>query len=138
MSGSVAPDYRAGIVALLGPPNAGKSQPRGTCHSSVHSLHYILRRPLSSILGRRDSIGNEERSGLLLWAGKSTLLNLLAQRPAAIVSDIAGTTRDVVQVIEHACVRPCACATHARSGHRLVVRAGHMGIHAHARTTLYR
>ena len=31
-------------------------------------------------------------------AGKSTLLNALAQRPAAIVSDIAGTTRDVVQV----------------------------------------
>mmetsp|Transcript_17368 Transcript_17368/g.31643 ORF Transcript_17368/g.31643 Transcript_17368/m.31643 type:complete len:631 (+) Transcript_17368:67-1959(+) len=32
-------------------------------------------------------------------AGKSTLLNALAQRDAAIVSDIAGTTRDVVQVM---------------------------------------
>ena len=31
-------------------------------------------------------------------AGKSTLLNALTQRPAAIVSDVAGTTRDVVQV----------------------------------------
>ena len=31
-------------------------------------------------------------------AGKSTLLNALAQRDAAIVSDVAGTTRDVVQV----------------------------------------
>ena len=31
-------------------------------------------------------------------AGKSTLLNALAQRPAAIVSPRAGTTRDVVQV----------------------------------------
>ena len=31
-------------------------------------------------------------------AGKSTLLNLLARRPAAIVSPIAGTTRDVVEV----------------------------------------
>ncbi len=29
--------------------------------------------------------------------GKSTLLNLLAQRPAAIVSPIAGTTRDVIE-----------------------------------------
>lgn len=32
-------------------------------------------------------------------AGKSTLMNALAQRDAAIVSDIAGTTRDVVQVM---------------------------------------
>lgn len=31
-------------------------------------------------------------------AGKSTLLNALAQRPAAIVSSAAGTTRDVVEV----------------------------------------
>lgn len=31
-------------------------------------------------------------------AGKSSLLNYLAQRPAAIVSSIAGTTRDIVRV----------------------------------------
>ena len=31
-------------------------------------------------------------------AGKSSLLNLLAKRPAAIVSPIAGTTRDIVEV----------------------------------------
>eukprot|EP00698_Gefionella_okellyi_P023339 TRINITY_DN7948_c0_g1_i2.p1 TRINITY_DN7948_c0_g1~~TRINITY_DN7948_c0_g1_i2.p1 ORF type:complete len:382 (-),score=99.62 TRINITY_DN7948_c0_g1_i2:117-1262(-) len=30
--------------------------------------------------------------------GKSTLLNTLAQRPAAIVSDIPGTTRDVLEI----------------------------------------
>jgi tRNA modification GTPase len=32
-------------------------------------------------------------------AGKSSLLNILAQRDAAIVSPIAGTTRDVVEVV---------------------------------------
>ena len=31
-------------------------------------------------------------------AGKSSLLNALARRPAAIVSPIAGTTRDVLEV----------------------------------------
>ena len=31
-------------------------------------------------------------------AGKSTLLNALAKRDAAITSDIAGTTRDVIEV----------------------------------------
>ncbi|KAJ8908528.1 hypothetical protein NDN08_005236 [Rhodosorus marinus] len=51
--------------------------------------------------GRRGEI---VRSGVKLAiigppnAGKSSLLNELARRPAAIVSPIAGTTRDVVQV----------------------------------------
>lgn len=31
-------------------------------------------------------------------AGKSSLLNALAQRPAAIVSPVRGTTRDVLEV----------------------------------------
>ena len=31
-------------------------------------------------------------------AGKSSLLNVLAKRPAAIVSNIPGTTRDVIEV----------------------------------------
>lgn len=31
-------------------------------------------------------------------AGKSSLLNKLAQRPAAIVSPVPGTTRDVIEV----------------------------------------
>lgn len=32
------------------------------------------------------------------YSGKSSLLNMLAKRPAAIVSPVAGTTRDVVEV----------------------------------------
>ena len=38
-------------------------------------------------------------------AGKSSLLNRLAQRDAAIVSEIAGTTRDMIDVIESEGVR---------------------------------
>mmetsp|Transcript_8234 Transcript_8234/g.36729 ORF Transcript_8234/g.36729 Transcript_8234/m.36729 type:complete len:116 (-) Transcript_8234:5243-5590(-) len=51
--------------------------------------------------GRRGEI---VRSGVKLAiigppnAGKSSLLNELARRPAAIVSPLAGTTRDVIQV----------------------------------------
>ncbi|MCH7936026.1 MAG: tRNA uridine-5-carboxymethylaminomethyl(34) synthesis GTPase MnmE [Proteobacteria bacterium] len=48
--------------------------------------------------------GERLRSGLLITiigppnAGKSSLLNLLAQRDAAIVHETAGTTRDVIEV----------------------------------------
>ena len=48
--------------------------------------------------------GERLRSGLLVAiigppnAGKSSLLNLLARRDAAIVSETAGTTRDVIEV----------------------------------------
>ncbi|XP_042338016.1 tRNA modification GTPase GTPBP3, mitochondrial isoform X2 [Plectropomus leopardus] len=48
--------------------------------------------------------GERLRSGVLVViagatnAGKSSLLNTLCQRPAAIVSPIAGTTRDVVEM----------------------------------------
>src|SRR5277367_2053230 len=40
-------------------------------------------------------------------AGKSSLLNLLAQRPASIVSPEPGTTRDVVEVLLDIAGFPC-------------------------------
>jgi tRNA modification GTPase len=49
-------------------------------------------------------VGEIVRNGIHLTiagppnAGKSTLLNRLAKREAAIVSDIPGTTRDIVEV----------------------------------------
>jgi tRNA U34 5-carboxymethylaminomethyl modifying GTPase MnmE/TrmE len=64
----------------------------------VHALRAALRKHLAD--GRR---GELLRSGLRLAifgapnAGKSTLLNALARRRVAIVSSVAGTTRDVVE-----------------------------------------
>jgi tRNA modification GTPase len=51
--------------------------------------------------GRKGEIVREGVSVALVGppnAGKSSLLNALAKRPAAIVSPIAGTTRDIVEV----------------------------------------
>jgi len=64
---------------------------------------------LNQVIGDLDEVRNEARQGSLLRegmkvviagrpnAGKSSLLNALAGREAAIVTDIAGTTRDVLR-----------------------------------------
>lgn len=62
-----------------------------------------LRSELVDVLrdGRRGEIVREGLKVALVGppnAGKSSLLNALARRPAAIVSPVAGTTRDIVEV----------------------------------------
>uniref|UniRef100_T1HQF1 TrmE-type G domain-containing protein n=1 Tax=Rhodnius prolixus TaxID=13249 RepID=T1HQF1_RHOPR len=68
-------------------------------HKVVKDLQYLIKKHLQD--GRR---GERLRSGVSMTilgapnVGKSSLLNKLCKRPAAIVSPIAGTTRDLVTV----------------------------------------
>ena len=67
---------------------------------NMRTLGDALREQLSD--GRRGEVVREGVRVAILGppnAGKSTLLNALAQHEAAIVSPIAGTTRDVVKVM---------------------------------------
>ena len=63
----------------------------------------LLRDDISAFLGEQGA-GERLREGVRIAiigppnAGKSSLLNVLARREAAIVSAIAGTTRDVIEV----------------------------------------
>jgi len=63
----------------------------------------VLRREMSEVLAGAER-GERLREGLVVViagppnVGKSTLLNRLARREAAIVSPLAGTTRDVIEV----------------------------------------
>lgn len=78
--------------------------------SENDSLLDQIEKALATIAAELDSIGDHAqnceriRDGLTVLisgppnAGKSSLLNALARREVAIVSDIAGTTRDLIEV----------------------------------------
>ena len=69
----------------------------GVARADVRALREALSAQLSD--GKRGEVVREGVRVAILGppnAGKSTLLNALAQREAAIVSPVAGTTRDVV------------------------------------------
>ncbi|XP_076134519.1 5-taurinomethyluridine-[tRNA] synthase subunit GTPB3, mitochondrial [Alosa pseudoharengus] len=73
----------------------------GVLNQVDESLSQLLREIEEHLSDERK--GERLRSGVQVViagatnAGKSSLLNLLCQRPAAIVSPVAGTTRDVVE-----------------------------------------
>ncbi len=68
-------------------------------HATVEAVHQEIRVHLAD--GRRGEIMREGLYVAVIGppnAGKSSLVNALAQRDVAIVSEMAGTTRDVIEV----------------------------------------
>ena len=86
-----------------------------TLHSTAYSVNIRVRNLLEAIQSHLTSSirGSLLQTGIrtvLLGApnaGKSSLLNILAQRPASIVSPEPGTTRDIVEVLLDIAGFPC-------------------------------
>jgi tRNA modification GTPase len=99
-------EERATLVRVLARLEAFIDFPDEDVPDQLYSSINAEIRDLANVLGKelRDRSGEILREGLeiaILGApnvGKSSLLNALAKREAAIVSSIAGTTRDVIEV----------------------------------------
>jgi tRNA modification GTPase len=99
--------WRASLIAALGRAEAAIDfSDDGVGEAEFAASQHLASLIIEQIQQHMDDAGRGEalRDGLRLTilgppnAGKSSLLNALARRDAAIVSDIPGTTRDVVEV----------------------------------------
>jgi tRNA modification GTPase len=98
--------WRGRLVAALGRAEAAIDfSDDGVGDAEFAAARAAASKILEQIQAHMDDSGRGEalREGLRLTilgppnAGKSSLINVLARRPVAIVSDIPGTTRDVVE-----------------------------------------
>ncbi|MDR0222967.1 MAG: tRNA uridine-5-carboxymethylaminomethyl(34) synthesis GTPase MnmE [Oscillospiraceae bacterium] len=108
----------AHIAALLDYPEEGGAKAGGFEISSRIGLLDDCRLQLSSLLESHE-IGRIMREGVITAivgktnAGKSTLMNLMTRDDRSIVTDIPGTTRDVIEEtvnMDGAVLRLCDCA----------------------------
>jgi len=105
--GALVEDWRERLIAAAARIEAtldfaDEDLPEGV-ETGVYADLLLLRNDISNYLVRQTR-GERLRGGIKVAilgppnAGKSSLLNALAQREAAIVSAVAGTTRDVIEV----------------------------------------
>lgn len=74
----------------------------GVCRSAATTVEYVRRDFAAALQGAARGVALREGVRIAIIgapnAGKSSLLNAFAERPAALVSATAGTTRDVVEI----------------------------------------
>lgn len=84
--------------------NAYVQQEINTWGGMANKMQSLLEQMQEQLIRQNDRRGELIREGVKIAivgppnAGKSSLLNVLVNRPAAIVSPVAGTTRDVIEV----------------------------------------